>query len=108
MEKTLFDNIVETTTIDRFHNSTDLQGDELQQRQLKAGTQNRKVLDFFKTRSYENYTPFEVWKSLGINNQPITSIRRAISDLTDMDYLVKTNVKRPGQYGEQCYCWMLK
>ena len=104
----------------KFHNTTELHGDELKQRQIRNGSQNRKVLDFFKSHSYENYTAFEVWKRLGINNQPKSSIQRAMTDLTDMGYLEKLDgkerddgskkpfVQRPGEWKELCFARMLK
>lgn len=107
-EKTLFDEMVIEKPLEKFHNTTNETGEQLKQRQIRAGSQNRKVLDFFKSHSYQNFTPFEVWKWLGINNQPITSIRRAMSDLTNMDYLVRTNIKRMGQWNEPCFAWQLK
>ncbi len=113
--ETLFDQLTTTDHLDKFHNTTELQGEELKQRQLRAGGQNRKVLSFFQSHSYENYSPFEVWKALGVNNQPITSIRRAISDLTAMGYLSRLDgkegrsfVQRPGEYRILSYCWQLK
>ena len=72
-QPSLFDQMVETKPLDIFHNTTDLKGDDLKQRQIRNGSQNRRILDFFKSHSYQNYTAFEVWKALGINNQPITS-----------------------------------
>jgi hypothetical protein len=36
---------------------------------------------------------------------PLTSIRRAITNLTKKGYLRKTNIKVTGKYGRQEYCW---
>ncbi len=98
-----------------FHNTTSLDGGDLSDHRFRAGRQNKRVLDFFKSHSYENYIPFEVWKCLGVNNAPITSIRRSISDLTDLEYLIKLDgkdgrplVQRKGEYNEKCYCWQIK
>ena len=89
-EPTLFDELVKTKPLDRFHNTTSLQGDDLKQREIRAGSQNRKILDFFKMHPYERFTPFEVRDAIYVQYPPITSIRRAITDLTYMGYLVKT------------------
>ena len=103
-----------------FYNTTTLTTDDLKQRQIRNGSQNRKVLDFFKSHSYENYIPLEVWKALGINNRPKSSIQRAMTDLTDMGYLEKLDgkeridgskkpfVQRPGESKELCFAWRLK
>lgn len=111
IEPILFDNptaIQIPDHLSRFHNTTNLQGSELKERQFRAGKMNKRVLDFFRSHSYENYTPWEVHKALGVNSAPITSIRRAITDLTTMDYLVRTNIQRPGQWKEKCYAWRLR
>lgn len=101
--------------LDIFHNTTCQKGEDLQRCQFRAGKLNRRVLNFFKSHSYQNYTPFEVWKELGVNNSPKSSIQRSITDLTSMGYLVKLDgkegrqfVQRSGQYKEMCFCWMLK
>ena len=96
-----------------FYNTIDLPESELKVRQLKAGSQNAKVLQWFKCYSDKAYTPFEVWSDiikwpLVSYKTPITSIRRGISDLTKLGYLEKTKEKRAGEYGELNYCWKLK
>ena len=105
-EMTLFDQPV--TDLDRYHNTNDICGGVLRIREIKNGSQNKKILDFFKAHSYENFTPWEVQKALGISSMPITSVRRSMSDLTFMEYLEKTKIKRPGQYGEPCFAWKLR
>lgn len=94
-----------------FYNTTCLSDSDLKEHRFRAGHLNRKILDFFKSHSYENYTCWEVNRALGINSYPITSIRRSMSDLTP-DYLVKLDgkeghpfVQRKGFYKEACYCW---
>ncbi len=101
--------------IDVFHNTTDRSGQDLKECRLQAGKLNRKVLNFFRTHSYENYTAYEVWKRLGVNNNLESSIRRAITDLTTMKYLEKLDgkegrpkVQRPGQWKKLCFTWRLK
>jgi hypothetical protein len=54
-----------------------------------------------------------VWAFLidneSINEQtPLTSIRRAITDLTNRDRLVKTDKKVLGSAGRKTYTWRLK
>ena len=41
-------------------------------------------------------------------NTPITSIRRAISDLAKEGYLLKTDKKVMGNWGRLTYTWRLK
>lgn len=95
-----------------YFNTTNLQGRELKGRVMRVGTQNNIILTHFKLRPSQVFTPCEVWIALKMikrigNNVPITSIRRSITTLTDLGFLVKTDVKRPGIYGEKNYCWKL-
>jgi|WetSurMetagenome_2_1015567.scaffolds.fasta_scaffold00103_83 hypothetical protein len=98
----------ELNLFSRYHNTTDLSGETLDKKEAKALTQDDKVLAFFSQNPGENFTPYEVWKYMNLYNVPITSIRRAISNLTKAGYLVKTSIKRAGQYGELNFAWTLK
>ena len=98
-----------------FYNTTSLKGENLVKREKRIGGQNLKVLNFFQLHPYENYIPHDVFKALGVNNQPKSSIQRSITDLTSMGYLIKLDgkegrqfVQRTGEWGEPCFCWMLK
>jgi hypothetical protein len=105
---TLFDHLEMMKPLDRFHNTTNLSGDELKKREMRAGSQTRKILDFFRSHEYISWTAWEIQKAMDLQRTPITSVRRAISDLTHMGYLVKTDIKRVGEYGEECYAWRIK
>lgn len=100
------------TQMDLFHNTIDLPESELKVRQLKAGSQNQIILSFFQSNPSGLFTPFDIIKycfdGRGYWKAPITSIRRAISDLTKLGYLEKTKEKRAGEYGELNYCWKLR
>ena len=89
-----------------YHNTTDLEGAELKDSQVKAETQTEKVLWVFECFPGRVMTPFEVMHD-GQFDCPITSIRRAISDLTKEGKLVKTESKREGDYGKPNYMWTL-
>ena len=99
------------TQMNLFHNTLDLPESELKVRQLKAGSQNEKILQWFRQNPGKLYTPFDIIKhcfnGYGYFNAPITSIRRAMTDLTKLGYLEKTKEKRAGEYGELNYCWKL-
>jgi len=56
-------------------------------------------------------TPFDIQEALGILydlNAPITSVRRAITDLTTEEKLVKTDIMKKGKYGKEVHCWTFK
>ena len=43
-----------------------------------------------------------------VKNTPLTSIRRAITDLTTKGSLIQTGSKRLGIYGKDNYVWKIK
>lgn len=95
------------TQLDLFYNTTHMSGSELTMRRLEAGRQNRIILEFFKQNPRVNFTPFDVQRDAGLHATPITSIRRAINTLTQLGFLVKTDVLKEGAYGAQNHTWRL-
>ena len=91
-----------------YFNTNGLSDHDLKARKERIGGQNRKVLDYFRNRPEGYYTPFDVQSNLFWNEVPITSVRRALTTLTELGYLVKTDVRRPGKYGDDNFCWRLK
>jgi hypothetical protein len=98
-----------------YFNTTNLSGTELQESRFKAGMLNDKVLLYFRLHPFDCHTPFEIWKKLGINNYPETSIRRSITNLTTLGKLEKLDgkegrpfVQRKGHYGKLSYAWRIK
>ena len=91
--------------LDIHFNTTNLSGSELKRREIKAGTQNAIVLAFFRRHPDGEFTPFDVQPILPFT--PITSVRRSITTLTDLGYLVKTSNRKPGIYGELNYTWKI-
>lgn len=110
----LFDTLAEIirpVTLDRYHNTTGLTGDTLARQTVKTGTQNWRILQFFREHADWEWTPSEVWQRLNLPGVPLTSIRRGITDLTDPrngGYLVKTACMRDGLYGKPEGCWRVK
>ena len=113
MSRQLDLSFAQTATVNRermrvFHNTTDLQGEELAKREFRAGSQTAEILTYFQLFPDHSFTPWELQERMNIRHAPITSIRRAISDLTKQGYLEKTSEKRPGQYNDLCYAWKLR
>lgn len=73
----------------------------------KALTQSQTIHEWFKKNPKEAATPFEIMDHCKFKC-PITSIRRAMTDLTSEGLLVKTNEKVVERYGISNYKWMLK
>ena len=88
-----------------FYNTTNATNPDLAEYRQKAENQNDVIMHLFE--SGLNYTPSEV-NRLALPNAPITSVRRAITNLTDDGRLFKTVHKRNGIYGRQEYVWQIK
>jgi hypothetical protein len=95
-----------------YFNTTNLKNEALKERQIKAGTQNALILSFFRDGKDYSYTPDEVHQYFtqrlygDRKNWPITSVRRAITTLTDLGYLRQTGIMRKGSYGSLCNTWI--
>lgn len=87
-----------------FHNTTNETGTILERSERKASRQEDVILALFKRGG--EYTPDEVWQNLYAGTMvPITSVRRAITNLTNLGQLEKTDKQRVGMYGKQVYVW---
>ena len=90
-----------------FHNTNNESGIELTVSKTKAKYQDEVILEYFKLHPDKDFTPFEVQEALGLIATPITSIRRAMTNLTSANKLLKTDIQREGQYGKKNFCWKL-
>ena len=94
-----------------WHNTTkEPNKSELDQR---AQSQEEKILAWFKEHPGTKATPFGVKASCMLSNPnqsavPITSVRRAMSNLTRDGKLEKTSKKVVEVYGISNYLWRLK
>lgn len=90
-----------------FYNTIEASGQSLIDFEASNQTSSEKVLAFFERHKGQSFTPFEVAKEL--SQYPITSIRRAITDLTNQNKLIKNDKEqqRTGQYGKPNYTWTL-
>lgn len=89
-----------------YFNTTNLVGEELKLSTQKAETQTEKVLAYFEKYSTGRFSPSQVHLKVNVGS-PITSTRRAISDLTKEGKLEKTKYKEEGIYGKPEYMWQL-
>lgn len=97
----------------QFHNTIELTGEPLQQAEKKALTQEDKIYNFFVKKAGKEFTPCEILQILTFTGilpkvTPITSIRRAISNLTTAGKLIKTDTRKLGFFGTLNYTWKLK
>jgi Fe2+ or Zn2+ uptake regulation protein len=91
----------------RFYNTIGLYEGELESANLQAKTQEDLILQVFQNNPDTLFTPFGLQGELEAmgKNYPITSIRRAITNLTKRGFLVKTIAKKPGIYGQLNFLW---
>ena len=89
-----------------YYNTTNLKGDELKTSQKKTASQEQKVLKIFNKYQIP-LSPTEVYRNFTSSNAPLTSIRRALSNLTRDGKLEKTSKKKLGMYGKYEHCWKL-
>ena len=89
-----------------FYNTTGLAGEQLERRIEQAQSQEERVQALFEAHPAARLTPFEV-QDVALPNSPITSVRRAITNLTSEGVLRKTDHQKEGPYGDPNYTWTL-
>jgi Fe2+ or Zn2+ uptake regulation protein len=89
-----------------FYNTIHENGQELRESKAKVRKQEEIVLQFFQYHRRGNFTPDEV-HGVVLQKAPLTSIRRAITNLTDQGKLIKTDEMRAGVYGKLTHTWEL-
>lgn len=76
--------------------------------EAKAQRQEDIVLEWFKGHPTIRATPSEVWRWEVLGTWPLTSVRRAITNLTKRGWLVHYKAdRRPGPYGANESTWGL-
>lgn len=99
---------MKTQQMEIYFNTNRLEGEKLQQAKIKAGTQNAEILELFQAEPDRAMTPFQVQWELQWHRVPITSIRRAMTTLTKLGYLEKTEEMEEGKYGTENHKWKLR
>lgn len=99
-----------THNYNQFYNTTNETGTSLRDCMRAVNKQETEVLTSFANLiaplSPLPIAPSEIHKLL--NQYPITSIRRAITNLTNAGYLRKTGVKIVSPWGRREHCWELE
>lgn len=90
-----------------YFNTNNETGETLAASRQQVATQQEVILDIFKENPGALFTPFDI-KARVRQNWPITSIRRAMTNMSDDGELVKTDIQKEGGYGKANYCWKLK
>jgi Fe2+ or Zn2+ uptake regulation protein len=72
---------------------------------LSAGEQERRVVNYLKEHSPAGAS--KIWEAIRKPNEPITSIRRALTNLAEAGTVVKMDETRKGIYGKQEHLWRM-
>ena len=103
-QPTLFDEIPAV-----FYKTVNLTAPELRAARESNNIQNTRILVIFE-KHHEGLTPFEAGQVY--NGQypeiPLTSVRRAVTDLEKSGRLEKTGLMRAGGYGKPNHVWKVK
>ena len=87
-----------------YYNTNHESGATLETSRRKTTTQEAEILVLF--RKHTRLTPTIVHtRNLMLFNPPITSIRRAFTDLSKMGLITKTEHMTPGIYGKNEHVW---
>ena len=88
-------------------NTTHSTHPELTRYEEKAKSQEERILRWFKTHKFQA-SPNQVLRYIPVEQRPpITSIRRALTNLTNAEELVKTDKQVKGPYGRPEHLWKL-
>ena len=88
-----------------YYNTNNLTGFDLKEANRKASTQEDRILHFFERNRGNRYSPEEIQTYCQMVTHPLTSVRRAITNLTSDGYLRKTKNMKPGVYGKPVHTW---
>jgi hypothetical protein len=88
-----------------YYNTNKLQGEQLLLFEEKTKTQAERILEFMRFTK-RKHTPSQIHQQVFGQSVPITSVRRAMTDLTDDGHLYKTDIMVDGPYGNKEHCWV--
>jgi len=90
-----------------FWNTTGITGNTLKDAHFNADKQNGAILSLFQRNPNVSMSPDRVHELIFDEHTPITSVRRAITTLTEAGLLVKTDKKVMGKFGAMTFTWRL-
>jgi hypothetical protein len=88
-----------------FFNTIDAKGEELKRYRDNAGKQEKRVLELFSV--YRTLSPSSLLAVYRDSSVPLTSLRRAITTLTNKGFLIKTDRLTKGNYGMNEHVWTI-
>lgn len=90
-----------------FYNTTYFEGRELLESEYKAKSQEAKILRFFLQHAGRSFSPSQVHSRVFDDSVPLTSVRRAMTNLTKNDDIRKLELSVVGRYGMPEHHWII-
>jgi len=88
-----------------YFNTNRESGKMLAESESKAATQEERIKQFFNRRPLNLFSPDFIQRNVFGGKVPLTSVRRAMTNLTKEEYLEKTDVMTEGTYGKMVHQW---
>jgi hypothetical protein len=88
-----------------YYNTTHLDGDNLRKAERQTETQEEMIYEYFRSCGGP-LAPHHVHQAI-LPNAPLTSVRRAITNLASAGKLFKTDYMVRGTYGKPSHTWAL-
>ena len=89
-----------------FYNTTHEKGGDLKKSHARARSQEEVIYSYFLTYG-KPLSPSMILEKLNLKC-PITSVRRALTNLTSDNKLFKTDIYVKGMYGKREHLWRLR
>ena len=90
-----------------YYNTTDEAGAPRRRYKRKAETQKDRIAKYFQIRFASALAPSAIHAYLFSDKVPLTSVRRAMSDLAQSGYLTRTGMLVDGPFGRREHLWRL-
>ena len=90
-----------------YYNTNRESGDTLAPSVTQARNQRLTILAFFERHPDTLFAPHEIQRRV-LPTAPLTSVRRAMTNLTEEGRLEKTHEMERGSYGKQVHRWRLR
>ena len=92
-----------------YFNTTNLRGQQLAAYNIQAQKQDDMVVEFFRRNPHAIVTTEDLWIALpALARGPITSTRRAFSNLLNRGLIEKTDAQVTGLWGKPIHLWRSK
>ena len=92
-----------------YYNTNNENGSQLLKSIQKGLTQEHIIIDIFKNANNQGYSASQIHKIFGDDNVPLTSIRRAMSNLCyEENFLEITDKMVMGIYGKKEHIYKIK